>query len=167
MFFTMFTRFRHWSVSSWRWIHFTPKKNTKLRGLSLQANYTDRATSACRRSYCQLLRVEGVAWSAQRIPTAVNVGFLDRSRYFFSQVAPQLSSRGWVDPIPDHPLLRKSGRAGNRTRDLWICSEKFWPLDHRGHSDDAVELRRGLCVRSLLLWPYCDFIYLLLIILTL
>jgi hypothetical protein len=25
---------------------------------------------------------EGVAWSAQRFPTAVNFGFLDRSRYF-------------------------------------------------------------------------------------
>jgi hypothetical protein len=43
---------------------------------------------------CQLLRIEGVAWSAQRIPTVVNLGFLDRSRYFFLQVAPQLSSRG-------------------------------------------------------------------------
>jgi hypothetical protein len=30
-----------------------------LRGLSLQANYTDRATAVCRRSYCQLLRIEG------------------------------------------------------------------------------------------------------------
>jgi hypothetical protein len=36
------------------------------------------------------LRVEGVTWSAQRIPTAVNFGFLDQSRYFFIQVAPQL-----------------------------------------------------------------------------
>jgi hypothetical protein len=36
----------------------------------------------------QLLRIEGVAWSAQRIPTAVNLGFLDRSRYFYIQVAP-------------------------------------------------------------------------------
>jgi hypothetical protein len=36
-----------------------------------------------------LLRVEGVARSAQRIPTAVNLSFLDRSRYFFIQVAPQ------------------------------------------------------------------------------
>jgi hypothetical protein len=42
-----------------------------------QANYTDRSTAACRRSYCQLLRIEGVTWSAQRIPTAVNLGFLD------------------------------------------------------------------------------------------
>jgi hypothetical protein len=33
-------------------------------------------------------------WSGSRIPTAVNIGFLDRSRYFFIQVAPQLSSRG-------------------------------------------------------------------------
>jgi hypothetical protein len=36
----------------------------KLHGLSLQANYTDRATAASRRSDCQLLRVEGVTWSA-------------------------------------------------------------------------------------------------------
>jgi hypothetical protein len=42
-----------------------------LRGLSPQANYTDRATAACRRSYRQLLRIEGVTGSAQRIPTAV------------------------------------------------------------------------------------------------
>jgi hypothetical protein len=36
----------------------------------------------------------GIAWSAQRIPTVVNLGFLDRSRYIVFQVAPQLSSRG-------------------------------------------------------------------------
>jgi hypothetical protein len=46
------------------------------------------------------LRIEGVAWSAQQIPTVVNLGFLDRSRYFFLRVAPQLSSRGRVDPVP-------------------------------------------------------------------
>jgi hypothetical protein len=28
------------------------------------------------------LGIEGVAWSAQRIPMVVNLGFLDRSRYF-------------------------------------------------------------------------------------
>jgi hypothetical protein len=33
-------------------------------------------------SASQPLRVEGVAWSAQRIPTAVNLGFLDQ-RYPF------------------------------------------------------------------------------------
>jgi hypothetical protein len=58
--------------------------------------------------------------------------FLDRSRYYFFQVAPQLSSRGWVDPVPDPLPLRKSGSAGNRIQDLWICRQKLWPLDHRG-----------------------------------
>jgi hypothetical protein len=39
----------------------------------------------------ELFRIEGVAWSAQRILTVVNLGFLDRSRFIFLQVAPQLS----------------------------------------------------------------------------
>jgi hypothetical protein len=42
-----------------------------LHGLSPRANYTDRATAACRRSGCQLLRIEGATWSAWRVPTAV------------------------------------------------------------------------------------------------
>jgi hypothetical protein len=46
-------------------------KKTKLHGLSPRANYTDRATAACRRSDCQVLRIEGATWSAWRIPTAV------------------------------------------------------------------------------------------------
>jgi hypothetical protein len=32
-------------------LHQLDKKKTKLRGLSPQANYTDRATAACRRSF--------------------------------------------------------------------------------------------------------------------
>jgi hypothetical protein len=47
------------------------KLKTKLHGLSPRANYTDRATAACRRSNCQLLRIEGATWSAWRIPPAV------------------------------------------------------------------------------------------------
>jgi hypothetical protein len=35
------------------------KKTNKLHGLSPRANYTDRATAACRRSDCQLLRIKG------------------------------------------------------------------------------------------------------------
>jgi hypothetical protein len=49
---------------------FTPKKK-KLHGLGPRANYTDRATTACRWSDCQLLWIEGATWSAWRIPTAV------------------------------------------------------------------------------------------------
>jgi hypothetical protein len=37
-----------------------------------------------------------------------------------------------MDPVPDPLLLRKSGSAGNRTRDLWVCSQELGPLDHRG-----------------------------------
>jgi hypothetical protein len=66
----------------------------KLRGFSPQAKYTDLATTACRRSLCQLLRTESVAWLAQRILTAVNLCFLDRSHYILIHVAPQLSSQG-------------------------------------------------------------------------
>ena len=57
---------------------------------------------------------------------------------YFIQVAPQLTSRGsrgsrgWVHPVPDPLPLRKSGSAWNRTLDLCICSQKPWPLDHRG-----------------------------------
>jgi hypothetical protein len=50
---------------------FKTNKQNKLRGLSPRANYTDRATAACRRNDCQLLRIEGATWSAWRIPTAV------------------------------------------------------------------------------------------------
>jgi hypothetical protein len=42
--------------------------------------------------------------------------FLYRSRYFSFQIAPQLYSRGWVNPFPNPLLLRKSDSAGNGTR---------------------------------------------------
>jgi hypothetical protein len=79
-------------------------------------------------------------WSAQRIPTA-NFGFLDQSRYFL-ETAPQLSSRGWVDTVPDSLRLRKSDSAGNRTRDLLICSQELWPLDHRGRRKSCQQKRK-------------------------
>jgi hypothetical protein len=41
------------------------------------------------------------------------LGFLDRCRYFFFQVATHLYLRSRVDPVPDPLLLRKSGSAGN------------------------------------------------------
>jgi hypothetical protein len=44
------------------------------------------------------------------------LGFLDRSRYYFFQVVPQLHSRGWVNPVPDPLLPRKLGSTWKRTR---------------------------------------------------
>jgi hypothetical protein len=40
------------------------KEIKKLHGLSPRANYIDRATAACQRSDCHLLRIEGATWSA-------------------------------------------------------------------------------------------------------
>jgi hypothetical protein len=58
------------------------------------------------------LRVEGVTWSAKLICTTVNLGLLDRSHcILFFQIAPQLSSRGWMDHGSDPLLLKNySGR---------------------------------------------------------
>jgi hypothetical protein len=91
----------------------------QLRGLSPRANYNDWGTAICRRSYCQLLRIKGCYVVRVTDPYGSILGFLDRSRYVFLEIAPQLYSRGWVDPVSDPLFLRKSGSAGNRT----------WPLD--------------------------------------
>jgi hypothetical protein len=51
------------------------------------------------------------------------LGFLDRS-----PEVPQLYSRGWVDPVPDPLLLRKSGSAGNRNRTSGSVARNY---DHK------------------------------------
>jgi hypothetical protein len=66
---------------------------------------------------------------------AINLGFLDRSCYFSIQEAPQLSSWGWVNPVPDPLLLTKPDSSENRTWDLWNCSQELWPLDHRDRTN--------------------------------
>jgi hypothetical protein len=80
-----------------------PLNNNKLHGLSPRANYSYRATAACRRSDCQLLRIEGATWSAWLIPRPYS-RFSKQEPLRFYHVAPELYSRGWVDPVPD-PLL--------------------------------------------------------------
>jgi hypothetical protein len=61
-------------------------KHAKLSGLSPRANYTDQATAA-------FADIE-VRGQSGGFPTALISGFLDRSRYFFFQVAPEFYSRG-------------------------------------------------------------------------
>jgi hypothetical protein len=63
---------------------------TKLRGLSPRANYIDRRLSA---------KLVPTSDRGCRVVSATDthgriLGFLDRSRYYFFQVAPQLYSRG-------------------------------------------------------------------------
>jgi hypothetical protein len=83
--------------------------------------------------------------------------FIDQSHYYIFQVAPQLYSRGWVDPVPDPLLLIKFGSNENWICDLWICSQEFWPLDHRSGTlfhdinsfFNSIELK-CICIISLL-----------------
>jgi hypothetical protein len=106
------------------------QKGKKLHGLSPRANYTDRATAACRRT-CAKFAERGCHVVSVTYPYGRILGFLDRSRYFFFQAAPKLYSRGRVDPVPDPLLLRKSATAGNRTwklNTLPLCSQELWPL---------------------------------------
>jgi hypothetical protein len=55
---------------------------TKLHGLSPRANYTDRATAACRRSDCQHFADRGCHMVSVTDPYGRILDFLDRSRYF-------------------------------------------------------------------------------------
>ena len=48
-----------WEVQEYTLFFANATVTPKLRGLSPRANYTDRAAAAGRRSWCQLLRVEG------------------------------------------------------------------------------------------------------------
>jgi hypothetical protein len=36
-----------------------------------------------------------------------------------------------VEAVTDPLILRKSVSLGNRTRDLWVCSQELWPVDNR------------------------------------
>jgi hypothetical protein len=83
------------------------KLKTTFRGLSPRANYTDRSTAASAK-LVPTWSVRGCHVVSVTDPYARILCFLDRSRYFFFQVA-QLYSRSWVDPVPDPLLLRKSG----------------------------------------------------------
>jgi hypothetical protein len=85
----------------WSWTVLLPRETKKkFLGLCPRANYTDRATAACRRSDRQIF--------ADRRCHVVDVTSLPPYSRFsrqelllFYQVAPQLYSRGWVDPVPD------------------------------------------------------------------
>jgi hypothetical protein len=88
------------------WILTLTKTKNELRDLSPRANYTDRATLFGEVSVNFFDR-EYLMVSATD-PHGRILGFLYWRLYFFFQVAPQLYSRGSVDPVPDPLLLRKS-----------------------------------------------------------
>jgi hypothetical protein len=69
-------------ISLYYIVYVSPAKKKKLRGLSPQANYTDRATAAVG-EVVPAFAGRGCYVVSATDPTAVNLGFLDRSRYFF------------------------------------------------------------------------------------
>jgi hypothetical protein len=91
----------HATIINWQ------KEEQQLHGLSPQVNYTDRATAACRRSYCQLFADRGRHMVSAMDPHSRILGFLDWSHYYFFQVAPQLYSQDWVNTIPNSLLSQK------------------------------------------------------------
>ena len=116
-----------------RYVYFAYKKK-KTNSVALvreQIIPTERPPSVGEVS-ANFLRIEGCHVVSATDPHGRWSLFSGPEPLLFIQVDPQLTSRGWVDPVPDPLLLRKSGSTGNRTRDLCICSQKLWPLDHRG-----------------------------------
>jgi hypothetical protein len=65
----------------------------KLHGLSPRSNYTDRATAACGRSDCQLLRIESPRGQRDGSLRPYSQ-FSGQEPLLFYQVAPEFYSRG-------------------------------------------------------------------------
>jgi hypothetical protein len=68
------------------------------------------------RSYCQLFADKGCRVVSATDSYGHILGLLDRSLYFSFKVSSHLYWRGWVNPIPDPLLVRKSDSTGNRTQ---------------------------------------------------
>jgi hypothetical protein len=120
-------------VKCWpMFMNFFTNYKTNSLAFNLQRKYTYWATAAGRRNLVLTFADRGVSHGQRDgTSTVVTLGVLYRSHYFFIQVEPHFSSRGWVDPVPNPLLSRKSGRTGNQTRDLWVCSQELWSLAHR------------------------------------
>ena len=77
-------------------------KGIKNKSVALQLQRAKTDWSGC----CQMA-VQGASWLAKRLSLNLNFSFLNRISLLLNQVATQLSSRGWVDPVPD-PILPKT-----------------------------------------------------------
>jgi hypothetical protein len=101
-------------------LHNLKKKN--LRGFGPLANYADWTTAASWRSSANFWGQRVLRGQRNESPGRI-LGFLDRSRYYFFQVAPQLYSR---------VLTRLSGPRSRPTasQKIWKCRKSNpGPLD--------------------------------------
>jgi hypothetical protein len=118
-----------------QWPHFVARmgslvceKDRECR-LSPRVNYTDWATAAFSKVSANFWgwrmprgRRDGSLWLYSRLSSQEPLLFLWSSSSIVLTRLSESRSR----------LLIKSGRAENRTQNLWICSQELWPLDHRG-----------------------------------
>jgi hypothetical protein len=137
---------------TWLHIHYIqgdgPLDIHKFMAFSLQANYTDWVTATSWQIVVQSLVDRGMSCcQCGGTPTAINLSFLDWSRHFFFQVAPHLSSRGWVDPSQSRCYSEnlvvpgiKPGTLGSAARD--------WPVDHRGSPCCTYVQKNNKTIRS-------------------
>jgi hypothetical protein len=88
--------------SGWNAVTYKKKKKNSV-ALSPQANYTDWATSTFRRNLVPTFADRGVS-RGQRggSPMAVNLGFLDRRRYFLSSSSSFIITRAEWIPFQTH-----------------------------------------------------------------
>jgi hypothetical protein len=112
-------------------------------------------------------------------PYSRNFDFLDRRRYFFFQVAPQLYSRDWVDfsgnLVPPEIWIWASGSVAKNSYSLLhsiykfssyfagntihlrppFCSLELWSLDHRGGPKVEVKVKAKVILRPIVSLPVC------------
>jgi hypothetical protein len=110
LFFVHYTRISHEYHTDRTLMGLTSK--TKIHGLSELYRLSDHRLSA---KLVPTFEDRGCHVVSVTDPYGRILAFLDRSSYFFFQVALQLYSWGWVDLVPDPLFLRKSGSVCNRT----------------------------------------------------
>jgi hypothetical protein len=112
------------------------KKKTKLRSLSQRVNYTDRVSLHLSAKFMPTFADRGCHVVSMTDPYGCNLGFLDRSRNFFFQVAPQLYSQGWVNPvISNHEYMKmKEGIRNKLNTTLLAYTQALQSVRTRGTS---------------------------------
>ena len=78
---------------------FSLVKNKNNKSVALQFRKAKTDWSGC----CQMT-VQGALWLVKRLSLDLNFSFLNRISLLLISSSYQLSSRGWVEPIPD-PIL--------------------------------------------------------------
>jgi hypothetical protein len=75
------------------------------------------------------------------------LGFLDRSRSFFFQVAPQLYSRGWICSQELWPLYHRGGQINNHTLYVSRLVKNYWN-SFKFHIQNSLFIKKVLIVRG-------------------